>query len=329
MKRSRIAVGILIIVIIAAFLVWRFYCREKNDENTLLLSENMEVTEIDVGFKLPGRVIELAVEEGQEVKEGSVLARLVNAELMDAVAQSKAFLQEAMSRAAELKAGTRPQELEQAKAGLKAQEAELARVKKDFERAEILHSNGAIPTSQMDLARSAYEARLEQRRSAVESLSLAKEGARRENIEAAESRVLQARAALRAAEQRLSDTQIHSPTNGIVLKKNVEKGETVAQGVPVYTIGDFSNPWIKVYIKEDKLGLIKLGQVAKVTTDSRKNKTYHGWVSYISSEAEFTPKSVQTQEERVKLVYGVKVRVKNPNQELKPGMPADVRIEVK
>jgi len=327
--RKGIALVVLIIAVVAAGLIWRTYYGTRQDEGTLLLSGNMEVTEINVGFKIPGRVIELAVDEGQQVKKDAVLARLDNAELAHAVVQSRAALQEAVSRAAELKAGSRPQELEQARANLSAQEAELARVKKDFERAEILHTNGAIPTSQLDSARSAYEARLAQRRSAAESLSLVKEGARKESIEAAESRVLQARAVVRAAEQRLSDTEIRSPINGTVLKKNVEVGETLAQGVPVYTIGDLFSPWIKVYLKEDKLGLIKLGQAARVTTDSNKGKTYEGWVSYISSEAEFTPKSVQTQEERVKLVYGVKVRVKDANQELKPGMPADVRIAMK
>jgi HlyD family secretion protein len=329
MGKRKIVAGIIIVAIIAALTVWRVYYTEQEDKDTLILSGNMEVTEINVGFKLPGRVIELATDEGQEVRKDALLARLDNAELADAVTQSRAVLQEAISRAAELKAGSRPQELEQAKASVHAQDAELVRVKKDFERAETLYANGAIPASQLDAARSAYEARSAQRRSAAEFLSLAKEGARKENIEAAESRVLQARAALKAAEQRLTDTEIHSPILGIVLKKNVEAGEMVAQGTPVYTIGDLFNPWIKVYIKEDKLGLIKLGQAAEITTDSNKGKTYDGWVSYISSEAEFTPKSVQTQEERVKLVYGIKVRVKDANQELKPGMPADVRISVK
>jgi HlyD family secretion protein len=106
-------------------------------------------------------------------------------------------------------------------------------------------------------------------------------------------------------------------------------GETLAAGAPVFTIGDLENPWIKVYVKEDKLGLVKLGQKAEVRTDSYPKKVYEGTVSYISSEAEFTPKNVQTQEERVKLVFGVKVKVKNENNELKPGMPADVKILVK
>jgi HlyD family secretion protein len=329
MRKRRMGVVIIVLAIIAAVLVWRTYFQKKGDEVALLLSGNMEVTEVNVGFKLPGRIIALAVDEGRQVKEGDVLARLENAELASMVSQSRAVLQEAVTRVTELKAGSRPQEIEQARANLRAQEAELTRVKKDYERAEVLYKNGAISTAQYDAARSAYEARSAQERGVAESLNLVREGARKETIEAAESRVRQARAAVVTAEQRLRDTEIHSPITGIVLRKNIELGETVAQGVPIYTIGDLSNPWIKVYVKEDKLGFIKLGQKAAITTDSHPGKTYDGKVTYISSEAEFTPKSVQTHEERVKLVYGVKVRVENANQELKPSMPADVRIDIK
>ncbi len=327
--RKKVIVIAVVVAVGAAIFLWRTYAGKKGDGDTLLLSGNMEVTEVNVGFKLPGRVIELAVDEGKTVKTGDVLARLDNAELASIVMQNRAALQEASARLAELKAGSRPQEIERARAQVKLQEAELARLKKDFERAEILFVNGAISATQHDAAKSAYQSRLAQHQSALESLSLVHEGPRKENIEAAEYRVQQARAAVKTAEERLKDTVIHSPINGVILKKNIELGETVAQGVPVYTIGDLENPWIKVYVKEDKLGLVKLGQKAKVSTDTYPGKTYDGWVSYISSEAEFTPKNVQTQEERVKLVFGVKVRVQNVNQELKPSMPADVKILLK
>jgi len=160
-------------------------------------------------------------------------------------------------------------------------------------------------------------------------LSLAQEGTRKEEIKIAEHRAEQARAALSASEVRFKDTVIYAPMAGVVMRKNVEIGETVGQGISVFTIGDLTNPWIKVYVKEDKLGLVKLGQKAKITIDAYKGKTYEGVVSYISSEAEFTPKTVQTPEERVKLVFGVKVQVKNEAGDLKPGMPADVRIVLK
>jgi HlyD family secretion protein len=164
----------------------------------------------------------------------------------------------------------------------------------------LLFQSGAISTQQMDAARTAYDV--------------------------AFSQVQQSSAALRTSEVKLKDTVLYAPVSGVVLRKNIEAGETIAAGTPVFTIGDLENPWVKVYVKEDKLGLVKLGQQAQVKTDSYPGKVYEGTITYISSEAEFTPKNVQTQEERVKLVFGLKVSVKNLNDELKPSMPADVRI---
>jgi HlyD family secretion protein len=326
MKKGIITLIVAVLVIMGALFLGRTYFSRTGGEKVLLLSGNMEVTETDIGFKLPGRVTALLVDEGESVSKGALLARLDNGELASVVAQNRAALEEAETRLAELKAGSRPQEIGQAEANLGAQQAELTRLTKDYERAEMLHENGAISTAQYDAAKGSYEERRAQLQHALESLSLAREGPRSEDIEGAADRVRQALAAKRVSEERLKDTLIYAPISGVILRKNVELGEIVNQGTPVYTIGDMASPWIKVYVKEDKLGLVKLGQRAKISSDTYPGKAYDGWVSYISSEAEFTPKSVQTQEERVKLVFGVKVRVRNVNDELKPSMPADVRI---
>ena len=327
MKKKRVLIVLIVIVIVAAVLVITNI--EKHvDNGAMILSGNVEVTETNVGFKIPGRVVERLVNEGDRVKAGDLIARLDSAELLSIVNQNRASLKETATKLAELTAGSRAQEIEQARANMNAQEADLEKVKKDYERAEILHKNGAISTSQYDAARSVFDSRRALYKSASEALSLVTEGPRKEDIMIARHRVEQATAALAASEQRLKDTEVYAPVNGIVLRKNVEPGETIAAGTPVVTLGDLDSPWIKVYVKEDKLGLVKLGQKAKVTVDSYKGKTYEGTVTYISSEAEFTPKTVQTPEERVKLVFGVKVSVKNERQELKPSMPADVRIMV-
>jgi HlyD family secretion protein len=328
MKKGRVVIVVIVVLVIAAAVVWRTYFQKKGEEGVLLLSGNMEVTETNVGFKLAGRVTELAVDEGDHVQKDQRLAGLDDAELASLVSQSRAALQEALSRLAELQNGSRPQEIEEARANVGSQEAELTRLGKDFERADKLFKNGAISNAEFDAAKSAYETRIEMRKNASEALSLVKEGPRKESIAAAVHQVEQAKAALRTAEDRLKDTIIYAPGSGVILRKNVELGETVATGTPIYTIGDLSSPWIKVYVPEAELGLVKLGQKAQVSCDAYPGKTYDGWVSYISSEAEFTPKNVQTQEERVKLVYGVKVRVNNPDQDLKPSMPADVRIQL-
>ena len=193
----------------------------------------------------------------------------------------------------------------------------------------------------------------------MERLDLVKEGPRQEEIRRTEAEVRQARAglllaqtgeldvlrkrqelathtasiardraALAAAEAQLGYTVLQSPQAGVVLRKHVEPGEMIAASTPAVTIADLTNIWLKIYIPETQLGRIKLGQAAEITTDSYQGKVYRGRVTFINSEAEFTPKNVQTQEERVKLVFAVKIAVDNPNQELKPGMPADARVRL-
>jgi len=170
---------------------------------------------------------------------------------------------------------------------------------------------------------------LSQLKSLRQQQSLVEEGPRKEDIKAAELRVKQLAALLANTEERLGDTKLYAPISGVVFRKNVELGEIVQNGAAVFTVGDLDHPWVKVYVKEDKLGLVKLGQKAKIAVDTFKDRSYDGTVTFISSQAEFTPKNVQTEEERVKLVFGVKVTVENKNQELKPGMPADVRITLR
>jgi HlyD family secretion protein len=327
MKKKLVIAGIVILIGVAVFII--NHLRHNKEEGVILLSGNVEVTESNMGFKLSGRVVERLVDEGYKVKRGDRLAILDSAELESTVAQSKANLNESLARLEELRTGSRPQELEQAKANLLLREAELSKAKKDYERNMGLYKEELVSAQQMDESTKAYHVAASLYENALQALSLVKEGPRKEEIKMAEHRVEQARASLRVNEERLKDTVIYAPTDGVVLRKLVELGETVSPGTPVFTIGDLAHPWIKVYVKEDKLGYVKLNQKATVTVDTYKGKKYEGTVTYISSEAEFTPKNVQTQEERVKLVFGIKVSVKNINDELKPGMPADVRIHIK
>lgn len=323
-KRLFLAAVIFLIAGTTVFLITRM--NNRHEDGVLAVSGNVEATEVNIGFKSSGRLVELLSQEGQKIRKGDKLAVLDSAEVQNHVLQNRAVLSEAMIRLEELKAGSRPQELEQASANVRHAEAELIKAKKDFERADSLYKKEVVSAQQMDAAKKAYDIAVSQHQKSIEALSLVKEGPRKETIKAAEQRVRQAEAALMVSAERLKDTAIYAPVAGVVLRKNAEAGETVSQGMPVYTIGDLESPWIKVYVKEDKLGLVKLGQKAEVKVDSYKDKAYEGTVTYISSEAEFTPKNVQTREERVKLVFGVKVSVKNINNELKPGMPADVRI---
>jgi len=276
MKKKLIIGAVVLAMVIGAVL---FIRRTNNgrDQGVLAVSGTVEVTEVNVAFKIPGRVVTLLTDEGKVVAKGDKLAVMDNAELASQLAQYRANLRNA--------------------------EAQLEKSKKDLERYEILYGEEAISTQQLDSARTGHDVALAQ--------------------------FQQAGAVVRMSEIRLSDTNIYAPIAGVVLQKNIEAGETVAAGVPIVTIGDMRDPWIKVYVKEDMLGMVKLGQKAEIVTDSYPAKTYEGMITYIASEAEFTPKNVQTREERVKLVFGVKVSVRNVNNELKPGMPADVMIILK
>jgi HlyD family secretion protein len=275
MKRRLIIAGIVLIAGIALTLYIRF--GNSRVQEALTLSGNVEVTEVNIGFKIPGRVQGLYTDEGRTVTKGEKLAMLDSAEFESMVNQSRASVRNA--------------------------EAQYEKARKDLERFTILYRDGVIASQQMDSAQSAYDV--------------------------ANAQLQLFRAALRTADVKLKDSVIYAPLNGIVLRKNVEEGETVGAGTMIFTVGDLENPWVKVYVKEDRLGLVKLGQRAEVKTDTYPGKVYEGTITTISSEAEFTPKNVQTREERVKLVFGVKVSVKNVNDELKPGMPADVKILLK
>jgi len=327
-KKKIIPLAVIAAAVIVAVIVVMSFVRGR-DDGTMKLSGNVEVTECNVGFKVAGKIRALKVDEGARVKEGDLIAELSSGDVKALVDQNRAALEEARVKLAELKAGSRRQEIGKARADSASLEAELVKARKDFERAGILYENGAISASRFDAAKSAYETRLGQLKSARQQQSLVEEGPRREDIRAAELRVKQLEALVANTEEKLADTRLYAPISGVVFRKNVELGEIVQPGAAVFTIGDLDRPWVKVYVKEDKLALVKLGQKARITVDTYKDRSYEGTVTFISSDAEFTPKNVQTQEERVKLVFGVKVTVTNRDQELKAGMPADVRISLK
>lgn len=326
MKKIILPILLIAVIGIAVYLV--MHLKPKQEKGVLILSGNVEVTEMNLGFKSPGRIISLKTDEGDKVNPGQLLAEIDRAELIAQTQQNQASLAETRDRLAELKAGSRPQELEQAKSQVKYTEAELTKAAKDYQRAETLYQNGAIAAQQLDAARRTLDVASSQHRSSQEALSLVKEGPRKETIRAAENRVRQAEASLQTLQERVKDTVLYAPSAGIIIKKNVELGETVSAGLPVFTLGDLEHPWIKVYVKEDKLGKVSLGQKASITVDSFPGKTFEGTITYISPEAEFTPKTIQTHEERVKLVYALKITLPNPEEALKPGMPADVRIKI-
>jgi HlyD family secretion protein len=388
MKR---VIPILILGALAAagFFFWRE--RNQTPENQIRLSGNIEMTQVAVSFKQPGRVVAVDVLEGATVRKGQVLARS-DREAIDrqrdrdqagvVSAQSQAAqlrtmidwqktavgrevdLRSAEVRAAEaqlanLLAGARPQEIQQSEAALADARTAHTQASQDWDRAQKLFKDEDISRAQYDQFKARFDSTTAAVRQAEMRLSLVKEGARKEDIEAAKAQVARAQAAVRSAENnrlevrrreqelvsrqaevqraqsqvavvdvQIRDSVAEAPMDGVVLTKNVELGEVVNAGVPILTIGDTARPWLRAYLTEKQLGRVKLGDKVKVTTDSFPGKVYIGRVTFIASEAEFTPKQIQTPEERVKLVYRIKVELDNPNQELKLNMPVDAVIDL-
>jgi HlyD family secretion protein len=383
-------IPVLILALAAA--AWFGYRALRPQENGgIRISGNIELSQVDIAFKTPGRLVERAVDEGDPVQKGQVVARLdrdqlqrqreaqsaalaaAEAQLAQArtalrwqsemlaadLASRRAEVNVSQARLEELRNGSRPQELKEAAAAMAAATAEFERARKDWERAQALFKNDDISASQFDQYRTRFESASAALQQAGQRESLVREGPRSETVAAARAQLERARAGLQAGEvnafevkrreqeiaareaeisriqaqialidSQLADTEAISPVGGVVLVKSADPGEIVAPGTTVLTVGDIDNPWLRGYIAETDLGRVKIGTAAHVTTDSFPGRIYQGRLTFISPEAEFTPKQIQTKEERVKLVYRVKIEVENPNRELKNNMPADAEILV-
>lgn len=302
--------------------------RKAAPETVLRLSGNIEAHESLVGFKVTGRIIALPVEEGMTLKTGELLARLDSDDYRQQVAVDDALARVRDRQLALGLAGSRKQDVEAARQSVVDAQADLEQKKKDYARYEALLEKDEIPAQTRDLAATAVtRAQATYARTQLIYNELV-EGTRQEELAVDRANVRQANQNLRMSAIRLSYTTLRAPFDGVVLVRQAELGEVVSPGTPVVTLADLDHPWVRVYVPEPDLGKVHWGQAVDVRTDTYPNKIYRGRVSFISSDAEFTPKSVQTEQERVTLVYRVKVDVANPNHELKPGMPADALINV-
>ena len=292
----------------------------------LVLSGNIEVTDAQLGFKVAGRVVERLVSEGDNVKAGQLVARLDDAEQKEQVDLRRAELAGAEAALAELEAGSRPQEIAASAATLRSAEVDRDRARLDFTRQQELRGKEAISDREFEGAQAQLKVAEARASEAAERTKLVQEGPRVETIHQARARLDQARAAVALAETQLENTRLLSPLTGVVLSHNIEPGEYVSPGTPVITVADIAHTWVRAYLNQTDLGRIRHGQKVTVRTDTFPDKSYEGTISFIASEAEFTPKTVQTPKERVKLVFRIKVDVANPKDELKPGMPADAIV---
>jgi HlyD family secretion protein len=318
---------VVLIVAVATLLLYTFLTRNpRGNDHFISVSGNIEATEVDVGFKISGRIMNRPFEEGAWVERGQVLARLDDEDLRNRLEVARATVVSARARLDKLLAGSRPEEIRQAEAAVQQAQFDLENKQNTYERMKLLYERQVVPKETYDNADTAFKVAKAALQRARESYQLVKEGPRKEDIDDARAQVEQARASLKLAETQLGYTVLYSPLSGVILVKSGEIGEVVNPGTPILTVADIQNVWLKAYIPETDLGKVKWGQEVIVTTDLHPRKEYKGRISFISSQAEFTPKNIQTQKERVTLVYRIKVDLQNPDRELKPGMPADGKI---
>jgi HlyD family secretion protein len=323
-------IRILILIAVAASGIFLYIkLTEKGpSENVLKISGNIEAHESIVGFKVQGRLDELPVEEGQYVHEGDLLAQLDRKDYMQQVKVDEATVH---LREAELNlalAGSRAQEIKAAEQEVLDAQADLELKKIQYQRNQSLYEKNAasaeardVSTANLKRANATYER-------SNQTYNEIFEGTRKEQIAINRANVHLARQNLDLSRVRLNYTWLYAPKTGVVTVRQAELGEVMLPGTPVVTIADIDHLWLRGYINETDLGRVRWGQTATVKTDTFPGKTYKGRVSFISSEAEFTPKTVETHKERVTLVYRIKIDLDNPNHELKPGMPADAEIDL-
>lgn len=323
----RVAVPLL--VVLALVLVLLPVLRRAGQRGRLEASGTVEATEAQLGFMVPGRIDSIHVREGDRAAAGRALASLDRVEATARRAQAAAQLDAARAQLEEMVRGSRQEEVAQARAARDAARQRLADAQLDFERTQALIQNHVVSQQTFDKAKTAFDVARAQAEQAEEQYRLVVAGPRRERIEAARAQAAQAEAALRAADAALANMVIRAPFAGVVTVRHREPGEIVGAGTAVVSLMDRDDRWVRIYVPETRLGAVHLGQAATLTCDTDRHQTYPGEVVFISSEAEFTPKTVQTQEERVKLVYAVKVRITgDPGFALKPGLPVDVRLDL-
>jgi len=327
MKKKIIPVTLLVAALAAGATYYYQHKKNQGADATLTLSGNIEAHESVVGFKVQGRLVELPIEEGQVVKAGDLIAKLDQTDYRQQVDIDTAAVN---NREAELKlalSGSRIQEKKSAEQAVLDAQATLTQDKADFQRYQALYEKDETSAQ----IRDSYAANLKRAQAAYErareNYDLVKEGVRKEQIDINRAGVDSARQMLELSKIRLGYASLYAPTSGVALVRNAEIGEVMAPGTPVVTIADLDHIWLRAYLDETDLGKVKLGQTVKVKSDSFPGRAYQGKVSFISSQAEFTPKSVETHKERVTLVYRIKIDLDNSSHELKPGMPADAYLE--
>jgi HlyD family secretion protein len=319
--------SVLLLIAAAAFTATA--CRGGDDPNVVRLNGRLEAPSVDVAPKVTGRVVEVLVREGDRVKAGDLLMRLDIGETAIAVDASRAAVEAAEARARDLAAGNRPQDIRAAEAQVADRRAAVDLAKRELERQQFLLSRKVGTERDVDRAKTELERAQAALQVAENQFKLAKEGFRPFQKQQARDEITRAQAQLRQSQTLASESELRSPGDAIVLHRLVEPGQLLAAGTPGLTLAFTTRLYVRTFIPETKLGVVRQGQPAEVTVDAFPGRTFPARISEISMDAEFTPKAVETRNERINLVYGAKADLDAGWKEpLVPGQPAEVIVHV-
>jgi HlyD family secretion protein len=320
----RIAIPVVLVLAgIAAAAYYVYAAREQ--ESTLTLYGNVDIREVELAFRVPGRLAAMDVDEGETVTAGQHLAQIDPQPYKDALAAAEAGVQQARANVDKLESGARPQEVQQARAAVREAEAAAKDAERNFERQKGLVESGASSQRILDAAAAQRDATAARLAATREALALAEEGFRAEDIAAARANLAAAVARRDQAQTQLDDTALTAPSDGTLLARVREPGSMLMQGTPVYSLS-LNNPvYVRAYVSEPDLGATAPGTTVRVTTDA-SDKVYRGRIGFVSPRAEFTPKSVETADLRTDLVYRLRIVLTDADSHLRQGMPVTVEV---
>ena len=324
--RKRLAI-ILAVVAALAIASWFVYQQVTADRGHLLtLQGNIDIRQVNVGFRVSGRVKEMKLEEGDVVHAGDLIAQLDDVPNQDQVRLAEAQVAQAQAASTKMVNGYRPEEIEQARAQLAQTKANYQNALRNFERQDALQQSHVISKSDYDNALATRDSLKGQVDVAQANLDLELAGNRAEDIENAKAQLDNAKANLAMAQQNLTDCQLVAPVDGVIITRAVEPGTIVSTSSVIYSICQNEPVWVRTYVDERDLGRIYPGMKALVSNDTNPNRPYVGQIGFISPVAEFTPKNVETRELRTDLVYRLRVIITKPDRYLRQGMPVSLRI---
>jgi HlyD family secretion protein len=324
MKKRIILFALILLVIGAGWFGYQQWASRKHE--SLKIQGNVDIRQVNLGFRVGGRIREMRFEEGDAVRTGDLIALLDEGPYQDQVNLAKAQLAQSTANLTKAINGSRPQEIDQARAQVAQAQANVENADLTFQRESELRRTNAISKQEFDNATATRDANRAQLRSAQANLALLEAGSRQEDIAAARAQVQHDKANLETAELNLSDCQLLAPTDGVIITRALEPGAIVAAGTSVSSLCLYSPVWIRTYVDEMDLGRIYPGMKALVYTDTNPEKPYPGQIGFISPVAEFTPKTVETRELRTDLVFRLRVVVQQPDRYLRQGMPVTVRL---